>query len=177
MRFKDKLNLPVGYIRLYLRNKKTRKITRRIDVKNVVTYEGASILPHALAGDYNYRVTHIYGEHVTPGGGYLEGQLNGMEALKTDTIDDLRTPPRSTEHAESPVIFANYYTSSAPYNNNIVTFTASWSSNDLAGELIQGAGLVTQFKNAERLFAHAYFPAVAMQAGEELICHWSEIFI
>ena len=177
LKLSDGIMPPVGVIRLIRRNKKTKKVLQVLDAKNVITYEGATILAHALTGDRDYRITHIYGEHADPGGsGYIPGSTNGLTALKSDTIDILRTPPRSTVNAESPVITASYYTSETPYQNNVVTFTASWSSDLLDGRIIVGAGMINQYRAAEYLFSHAYFPAQIKQPGEELICHWSEIF-
>ena len=177
IKFTESALLPKGFIRLIVRDIATQKIKKIIDVNNVITYEGATILAHVLTGDLDYRITHIYGEHADPiASGYIPGSTNGLTALKSDTIDILRTPPRETTNAESPVITATYYTSESPYQNNVVTFTASWSSDLLDGRIIVGAGMVTQYRSAEYLFSHAYFPAQIKQPGEELICHWSEIF-
>ena len=176
MKLKNTIPPPIGIIKIIERDIKTKKISKVIEVKNVITYEGAKILAHTLAGDIDYRITHIYGEHAASGV-YTPGSTNGLVASKSDTIDTMRTPPRTTDNAESPLIFANYYTSEPPYDKNVVTFSASWSSSLLDGRIIVGAGLVTQFKSAELLFAHAYFPAQIKQVGKELICHWSEIFV
>lgn len=173
----EPIRSPKGFIKLIIRDIITKKVRKIIEVNNVITYEGATILAHALTGDGDYRVTHIYGEHADPGGsGYIPGSTNGLVALKSDTIDVLRAPPRDTVNAESPVITASYYTSATPYQNNVVTFTASWNSDLLDGRIIVGAGMITQFRSAEYLFSHAYFPAQIKQPGEELICHWSELF-
>jgi hypothetical protein len=178
IKYTDVVMPPAGFIKLVERDKATKEITKIIEVKNTVTYEGAKVLAHAIAGDNIYHVTHIYGEHADQAGsGYIPGTLNGLVASKTDTIDVLRTPPRTTVNAESPVIMANYLSSDVQYNDNVVTFTASWSSDLIDNRIVVGAGLVVQVAGGEILYAHAYFPAQIKNPGKELICHWSQLFV
>ena len=166
---------PIG--RLTIAVKGNGEIIRIIRVDNLITYIGSGILAHCLGGESQYKISHIYGEYVPQGVGYSEGSLNGMEAKKTDTIDTLRTSPRATEYAESEILFSSYNSSSQQYNNNVITFAASWNNANLANKLLQGAGLIVQNNNLEYLYAHAYFPAILIQSGQELVCHWSQLFI
>ena len=167
---------PKGYLYIYIKDIKTNNIKRVIYHNNLITYIGATILSHAIAGEDGYKITHIYGEWVDQGQGYSEGSLNGLEAAKTDTIETMRTPPRNTQYAESPILFASYGSSGEQYNNNQITFAASFNDSNLAGKLLQGAGLIVQLNNKELLYAHSYFPAILIQPNEELLCHWTQEF-
>ena len=177
LNFKDNFGLKGGFINIVIKNKHTGEITFRKTLNNLITYGAATIAAKAYAGDSKYHITHIYGEHVLSGGGYVEGSLNGMAALQSDTVDVLRAGTRLTEHTENAIITPSYYTSNDAYYNNVVTFTASWDGENLAGHLMQGAGLVAQVNNIEHLCAHAYFKALPIQTDEEMICHWSQLFI
>ena len=73
--------------------------------------------------------------------------------------------------------FSAFSTSGAPYVNNVVTFTASFNSTLLDNRILVGVGMVVQKNNSEFLFGHSYIPGYVKKPGEELLCHWSDVFI
>jgi len=164
MEIQNKSMTPSGSIVLIVRSIESKTLISRCECKNLITYDGSTVLARALGGDQDYHITHIYGEH-GPSGVYTPGSTNGLVASKNDTIDTLRTAPRSTDDAESKVIFPSYVSSEPPYNQNVVTFTASFNDSSLDGRILVGAGLVCQIRGSEILFAHAYFPAYEKKPG------------
>lgn len=162
-----------GIIELEVIDKKTRELIKKTTVNNIVTYIAPTVFTQALYGNSDYRITHIYGEHAIAGT-YPEGSLPPLTALRTDTVDTLRTAPRTTANAESPLIFASFSTSDISlYINNVITFSASFDSDLLNGEVIVGAGLICKIGTLELLTNHAYFPGHVKTSSHELAIHWS----
>lgn len=176
VRLKDKPPY-YGHYLIEIRDKCSLRITKSIKGLNVITYAGADLLARMVSGESQYGVNYLYGEHADPGGsGYVEGSLNGLSEAKTDTLTIMRTAPRSTTDAETPILFKVYDKSSGLYANNVVTYTAALNSDATNGRIYVGAGLVTRVGNNEILFAHSYFPGHIKLANHEILIHWMVTF-
>jgi len=167
--FTDKLSAKEGIYTILTVDNITGKVISMTRGHNLITYQGSSILAKCLSGDTKFKIAYMYGEHA-PNGTY--GDESGLEPQKSDTIEVLRTSPRSTENAEVPVIYANF-TNQDGYDFNIVTFTASFTSSALTDRQFVGAGLVAIANGEEFLFNHAYYPTHLKAASHDIIIIWS----
>ena len=170
-----------GRVTWSLIDKKSGIVIPNYAAENTITFLATNVMAKSIAGDPNYKITHIYGEHADPGGsGYSEGSLNGLSSARSDTIDTLRTSPRSTTGAEVPVLTTGFSTtteiSGSPttdYDKNVVTFTSIFSDPSLDGRIFVGAGLMTVIGASEILFAHQYRPALIKLSSFDIQVAWS----
>ena len=133
-------------------------------------------MAQCIAGNYQSRVSHIYGEHADPvSSGYIEGTMNGLIALKNDTIDiTMNTGEHSTSGAEVPIIFPGFSSSDlSRFSGNVVTFNCAIDNPILDGRILIGLGLVAIVNGQETLFSHTYIPAFIINGAKEIIAHWS----
>lgn len=171
-----------GQVQWSLIDKQTGLVIVDHIAENTVTFLATNVMAHSITGDPNYKITHIYGEHADPGfSGYVDGSLNGLSTSRSDTIDVLRTSPRSTTGAEEQVLTTGFATTLenppgfpvTDYDKNIVTFTAIFSAPSLDGEIFVGAGLMTVIGTSEILFAHQYRPALTKLSSFDIQVAWS----
>ena len=170
-----------GHVQWFKVCRETGEKSLEYEAENTITYLATNIMAKSIAGLPDYKITHIYGEHADPGfSGYSEGSLNGLSSTRSDTIDDLRTSPRSTTGAEEPVLITSFATTTenppgtpvSDYTNNIATFTAIFSDPSLDGEIFVGAGLMTLVSGTELLFAHQYRPALIKLISFDIQVSW-----
>lgn len=172
---------PSGYVEWFLRDKKTGELHLEWGAKNTITFLATKVMARSLSGLPDYKITHIYGEHADPGvSGYSEGSLNGLSSSRSDTIDTLRTSPRSTTGAEEPILTTGFSTTlkisgvpTTDYDENIATYTAIFSNPSLDGEIFVGAGMITKVGTSEILFAHQYRPALIKLSSFDILVAWS----
>lgn len=165
--------------------KKTGAVLFEDTVENVITFLATQVIAKGMGGDPNYKITHIYGEHADPGvSGYIEGSTNGLVAARSDTIDTLRTAPRSTTGAEVPVLTTAYGTTTdisgvptTDYDQNVLTVTSIFSDASLDGRIFVGAGLVTQVSGTELLYAHSYRDALIKLSSFDIQVAWSTRYL
>jgi hypothetical protein len=158
----------IGYYRLEFRDKVTSKTFKIIHGKNILTYVAADIITKLLAGDNKYKIAYIYGEHA-PLGTYAEGIHPGLPVARTDTVAaPMNVSPRTTQDAEVNIIFPAF-NNEQNYNNNIVTFHASFNDAALDNRTFVGIGLVARVNNVPLLFSHDYFPAHTKLPNHEIV--------
>jgi hypothetical protein len=158
----------IGYYRLEFRDKTTGQTFKIIHGKNILTYVAADIITKLLSGDSKYKIAYVFGEHA-PLGTYAEGIDPGLPVARTDTVaDPMNMSPRTTQDAEVNIIFPAF-NNEQNYNNNIVTFHASFNDSALDSRTFVGIGLVARVNNISLLFSHAYFPAHTKLPNHEIV--------
>ena len=163
----------------------TGKVLKSETFKNLITYQGSTVLNKSLAGVPGFKVTHIYGEHADPGGsGYVEGSLNGLSTDRQDTVETLRTSPRETTDAEVPILLSSFATTTeisgvptTDYDQNITSYFGVIDNPALDGRIFVGSGLVTQINDSEILVTHQYRPALIKLSSFHINIIWSLRFL
>jgi hypothetical protein len=150
-------------------------IIKTITVKNLLTYTSAMIAAKQSINDSRYRISHIYAEHADPVvSGYIEGDINGLEAQKTDDVSTMRVSPRDTSGGEEDIISHAFGTSDATkYVDNMVSFSAVFANSDLNGRIIVGLGLVALVGASEYLYSHSYIPGIIKRPQDSLLATWT----
>lgn len=157
-----------GVYRLEFKDKNTGRTFKTIHGQNILTYVAADILTKLLSGDNKYKIAYIYGEHA-PLGTYAEGVDPGLPVARTDSVDNpMNVSPRTTQNAEANIIFPAF-NNEQNYNNNIVTFHASFNDATLDNRTFVGIGLVAKVNNIALLFSHDYFPAHTKLPNHEIV--------
>ena len=183
MRGKDTFNVKkkaIGTITVAIVDKETRKVDKIIEIHNDIMDKACDILPRVLSGEIDFKLSHIFGEHVDPvSSGYSAWNPNGLSTSKDDTIaDPMNTGEHSTSGAEVPIIFPGYSSSdTSRFKNNVVTYNSSIDNPALDGKLLVGLGLVAIVNGQKFLFSHSYIPAITINGLKETVIHWSVQFL
>ena len=188
---KNKVEKYCGFYNIQIKDTETGNIIKTINGKNLVTYQGADILARTLSGNVPYPIKYMYFETADPGfSGYIENSLNGLVALKTDTLDTMNTPPRSTIDSEVPIFYSTLQRSDESiYKHNVIIFNATLSNSLVNNRIIVGVGLVSDVSGgpygpipgpgdvSKYLFSHAYIPGHIKLPGQEIMIQWGVQFV
>ena len=143
---------------------------------NLITNESAELFAGFLAGDSNYKFTHIYGQWGDPatypenGGPYFTPQ-------RDDQVSDLDTGSISTTDAQVPLIhkYKTTQEGQSEFSNNIISVVGILTKN--TGKSYIGAGLVCELpSNRKLLVAHVALDGIIMGISHDIMIVWDWVF-